>query len=78
MKKSRAARSLTPDGLLESISRLLQNSLNILVDRCVKAGKAQEARQLFAWTLEMEDLPDAYRTCIAVRRNSLPPSETKH
>jgi hypothetical protein len=50
----------------------------ILVDLCVKAGKAQEARQHFAWTLEMKDLPDAYRTCIAVRQNSLPLSETKY
>ncbi|HSD50768.1 MAG TPA: tetratricopeptide repeat protein, partial [Candidatus Methylomirabilis sp.] len=43
----------------------------------VKAGKVQEARQLFERALEVKDLPDPYRTRIATLQQTLPPSDAK-
>jgi tetratricopeptide (TPR) repeat protein len=49
----------------------------LLGDLYVKAGRVEEARQLFARALEVKELPDAYRARIAALQRSLPPSEAK-
>jgi tetratricopeptide (TPR) repeat protein len=49
----------------------------LLAELYIKAGKAQDARQLFAQALEVKELPDAYRTRITALQRSLPPSEAK-
>ena len=43
----------------------------------VKAGKAQGARELFPRALEVKELLDACRICIAALQRNLPPSEAK-
>jgi tetratricopeptide (TPR) repeat protein len=49
----------------------------LLAELYVKAGKGQEARQLFAQALEVKELPDAYRARIAALQRTLPPSDAK-
>ena len=49
----------------------------LLAELYVKAGKAQEARQLFARALEVQELPDAYRTRIASLQRNLAGSDAK-
>jgi tetratricopeptide (TPR) repeat protein len=49
----------------------------LLGELYVKAGKNQEARQLFTRALEAKDLPDAYRSRIASLQRTLPPSDQK-
>jgi Flp pilus assembly protein TadD len=46
----------------------------LLRELYVKAGKVQEARQLYERALEVKDLPDPYRARIASLRRTFPPS----
>ena len=48
-----------------------------LAELYVKAGKGEEARQLFARALEVKELPDAYRARIGALQRTLPPSDAK-
>ncbi len=49
----------------------------LLAELYVKAGKVQDARQLFAQALGVKELPDAYRSRIASLQQTLPPSDAK-
>ena len=49
----------------------------LLAELYVKAGRAQDARQVFARALEVKDLPDGYRSRIASLQRALPQSEAK-
>jgi len=46
-----------------------------LAEHYVKAGKGQEARQLFGRALEVKELPDTYRTRIASLQRNLAGSD---